>query len=206
MFALGRYGRANAILVLVLAAAWATAASGCGYEFEAEGPALPASAQTIYVGQFANMSRTTGIAEPFMRYVKDEIANHDRLTLVDSPTDADLVLTGTINNVQTQPGSLNSVDEPTNSIRQLSVSAQLTDGHSGKVIWSENGISSTQRFADVASALLPSSPVFLQQNFRARDIGQLTDIQVAQTQQTTASHEVMSNVAHELYVLMSEGF
>jgi len=206
MFALDRHKSASLNLMPLVAIVLATALSGCGYEFEAQGPGLPASAQTIYVAQFANMSRTTGIAEPFMRYVKDEIANHDRLTLVDSPADADLVLTGTINNVQTEPGSLNSVDEPTNSIRQLSVSAQLTDGHSGKVIWSENGISSTQRFADVASALLPSSPVFLQQNFRARDIGQLTDIQVAQTQQTIASHQVMSNVAHELYALMSEGF
>lgn len=206
MRALANLKRGGLCLGLVALMLLAAGVSGCGYEFEADGPALPASAQTIYVAQFSNMSRTSGIAEPFMRYVKDEIANHDRLTLVDSPGGADLILTGTINNVQTQPGSLNSVDEPTDAVQQLSISAQLTDGHTGKVMWSENGISSTQRFSEVASALLPSSPFFLQQNFRARDIGQLTDIQVAQTQQSIASHQVMTNVAHELYVLMSEGF
>src|SRR5579875_3154565 len=107
----------------------ALAMSGCGYEFEADGPGLPSSAQTIYVEQFANISRTSGAAEPFMRYLKNEIADHDRLTLVDSPHGADLILSGTIDHVESQPGSVNSVDEPTTAVQQMSVSAQLIDGH-----------------------------------------------------------------------------
>ena len=68
--------------------------SGCGYHFASSGDALPPSAQTIYVARFGNATRLTGINDELMRYIKDEIAMHRRLKLVDSPDEADLQLSG----------------------------------------------------------------------------------------------------------------
>ena len=69
-------------------------ASGCGYHFGASGTNLPANAQTIYVERFDNHTRQTGLNDEFMVYMKDEIASHKRLSIVDSPANADLELDG----------------------------------------------------------------------------------------------------------------
>ena len=82
---------------------------GCGYHFGASGTNLPASAQTIYVKRFDNRTRKTGVNDEFMVYLKDEIASHKRLTLVDSPSDADLELTGTVIQNLAVPNAFNLV-------------------------------------------------------------------------------------------------
>jgi len=68
--------------------------SGCGYHFASSGDALPPSAETIYVSRFTNNTRITGANDELMRYIKDEIALHSRLKVVDSPATADLELSG----------------------------------------------------------------------------------------------------------------
>src|SRR5260370_2876502 len=62
--------------------------SGCGYHFAGSGDALPSSAETIYVQQFSNHTRQTGINDEFMRYVKDEIASHRRLHVLRTPPES----------------------------------------------------------------------------------------------------------------------
>ncbi|HVN28231.1 MAG TPA: hypothetical protein VMT64_07075, partial [Candidatus Binataceae bacterium] len=69
---------ALSLVVLLLA--------GCGYHFASSGEALPSTAKTIYVDKFSNKTRFTGLNDQLMRYVKDEIAVHDRLQVVDSPS------------------------------------------------------------------------------------------------------------------------
>ena len=66
---------------------------------------LPPQAKTIYVATFGNHTRFTGLNDEFMRYMKDEIANHKRLTVVDSPDGADLVLSGEVLYNQAIPGA-----------------------------------------------------------------------------------------------------
>jgi hypothetical protein len=87
--------------------------AGCGYHFAASGSGLPAQAKTLYVERFGNRTRQTGVNDEFMRYLKDEIADHKRLELVDNRSDADLVLSGTVGFVETLPVAFNSVSEPT---------------------------------------------------------------------------------------------
>ena len=70
------------ILRLATAALIATIA-GCGYHFGAEGSGLPPQAKTIYVERFSNHSRYNGMDDQFDRFLKDEIAQHKRLELVD---------------------------------------------------------------------------------------------------------------------------
>ena len=55
----------------------ALVAAGCGYTFSAA-DTLPATAHTIYVAPFTNMSNMTGIQDVFVRYMKDEIAKHEQ--------------------------------------------------------------------------------------------------------------------------------
>lgn len=180
--------------------------AGCGYHFAAQGDTLPASAKTIYVAGFTNQTRFTGVNDQFTLAVKDEIAHHDRLKLVDAPAEADLLLAGEIRFMDMLPTGYNSVSEPTLYGQTMTVSAKLTDRRAKRVIWQTAGLTNTQSVATVAQAVVPSSPVFLQENLRAKDIEKMPDLQVMESQQYYAQHEVLEELAATLYDSMSNGF
>lgn len=196
----------NLCLRLIVAAGLTLPAAGCGYHFAAEGSGLPPQAKTIYVENFTNRSRFTGINDELMRYIKDEIANHKRLELVDSVGEADLVLTGEVTYADTTPVAFNSVNEPILYSQILTANATLTDAHTHQVIWNSRGIGGTQQAPTVASSVVTTSPTFLQQNLRSQDIARMPDLQVAQTQSAAASEQTMEELAQNLYASMSEGF
>lgn len=180
--------------------------AGCGYHFASSGSGLPAQAKTLYVERFGNRTRQTGVNDEFMRYLKDEIADHKRLELVESPGEADLILSGTVGYVETLPVSFNSVSEPTMYDLTMSADATLVDAHTHKVIWVSRGISSSQSFATVAQTVVTTSPTFLRQNLRSQDIAQLPDLQVAETQRASANQQTMQQLAQNIYASMSQGF
>ncbi|HTR62475.1 MAG TPA: LPS assembly lipoprotein LptE [Candidatus Binataceae bacterium] len=188
-------------------AVWAMLAiAGCGYHFAASGSNLPSGAQTIYVARFTNRTRATGINDVFMRYLKDEIALHHRLQLVDSPQEADLQLTGEILAITPIPSSFNSVLEPTIYNQSMSVSAQLKDLRTNKLIWSTSSMGNLQHVPVVAQAVVPTLPTFVQGNLRGSDIAKMQDMQVATTQGAQGQDTMMQNVAKNLYASMAEGF
>jgi lipopolysaccharide assembly LptE-like protein len=189
----------------MLGASLLLAAAGCGYHLAASGSGLPQDAKTIYVARFSNTSRFTGFNDQFMRYMKDEIAEHKRLQLVDEPSQADLVLTGEILRVETAPAGFNAVSEASIYQQYMVVHAQLEDRHTDKVIWS-NVLSSIDQFPTVSQTTVTTSPEFLQQNLRSQNIANMPDIQVAQTQQAASSTQMMTRMAQDIYSAMSEGF
>jgi hypothetical protein len=182
------------------------ALAGCGYHFGAEGSGLPPQAKTIYVQQFSNRTRVTGLNDQFMRYLDDEIDSRKRLELVDSASQADLILSGVIEFSEAAPVSFNNASEPTIYANSMTADATLTDAHTHKVLWASRGISGSQQYATVSQSLVTTSPYFLQQNLRSQDIAQMTNIQVQQTQQASSQDLIMQQLAENLYASMSEGF
>lgn len=180
--------------------------AGCGYHFAAQGDRLPASAKTIYVARFTNRTRFTGVNDQFTLAVKDEIARHDRLKIVEAPAEADLLLAGEIKFMDMLPVGFNSVFEPTQYGETIIVSAVLTDRRTRHAIWQTAGISDTQKVATVAQAVVPTSPVFLQGNLRGKDIENMPDLQVMESQQHDAQRQVMEELARNVYDSMSNGF
>jgi hypothetical protein len=180
--------------------------TGCGYHFAAEGSGLPPQAKTIYVEKFTNHSRYTGLDDQFDRYLKDQIAQHKRLQLVDDPGQADLVLSGEFSYIRALAAATNAVSEPIQYTRTLIANAQLTDRHTKKVVWRSTGLSATDTYATVSSAVVTTSPQFLQGNLRSRDIANLPDMQLAQTQSDFSQGQNLQNLAQSVYVSMSEGF
>jgi hypothetical protein len=203
---IGACAQPSAIISRIALAAIAIVASGCGYHFAAEGSGLPPQAKTIYVERFGNRTRHTGINDEFMRFVEDEIANHKRLEMVDSASEADLVLSGDIVYSDSLPVGFNSASEPTIYTQTIGADAKLTDAHDHKVIWATHGISSSQQTPAVGEAVVTTSPYFVQQNLRSREIASMQDIQVAQSQQASSQEQAMQMLAQNLYSSMSEGF
>src|ERR1700693_4528703 len=180
--------------------------AGCGYHFGASGTNLPASAQTIYVARFANRTRQTGLNDEFMVYLKDEIASHKRLTIVDDPSKADLTLTGQVTQSLAIPNAFNSVLEPTQYAETLVVRAWLRDRRADKLIWSTNSMADTENYGTVSQDVLNTTPTFLQQNLRSNDIARMSDIQTAETQERGSRSQNMANLAAHLYDSMATGF
>jgi Lipopolysaccharide-assembly len=189
--------------IVIAASLWV---SGCGYHFAASGDVLPAGAQTIYVARFGNLTKVTGINDELMRYIKDEIDLHKRLTIVDSPDAADLQLSGDVRLTNQAPANFNTAFEPTNYRQSITVSAVLRDLREKKIIWSSRSIGGGQHAPVVATNVVSTTPEFLQQNLRSGDISEMSDIQVAQTQTAAARDQMMQRLAHSLYVEMAEGF
>jgi Lipopolysaccharide-assembly len=182
------------------------AVTGCGYHFGAEGSGLPPQAKTIYVEKFANHSPNTGLEDQFDRYMKDEIALHKRLQLVDDRSQADLVLSGELLYVPQLATATNSVNEPIEYTQTFTANAQLTDEHTRQVIWRSTGIFATNTYAMVSTAVVTTSPEFLQQNLRSQDVANLPDVQLAATQSRFSQQQNLQNLAQSVYVSMSEGF
>ncbi len=180
--------------------------SGCGYHFAASGDVLPQGAQTIYVKRFGNLTRITGINDELMRYLKDEIALHRRLKVVDSPDAADLELSGTVRTAIDAPINFNGAYEPTVYRNTVAVSAALKDLHTDKTLWSTGRVGGAQHAPVVATNIVITTPTFLQQNLNASDIAQLTDLQTAQSQTAAARDLMMQKLAQNLYSEMAEGF
>jgi outer membrane lipopolysaccharide assembly protein LptE/RlpB len=180
--------------------------ASCGYHFAAEGSGLPPQAKTIYVEKFTNPTRFTGLNDQFLRYMKDEIAQHKRLELVDDPAQADLVLGGEFAYVATAPVATNQVSEPIEYSQTVNVSAHLTDQRTKQVIWNAGGLNANEQYGVVSTAVVTTSPEFLQQNLRSQDIANFPDVQLAKTQHDFAQQQGLAALAHNVYVSMSEGF
>jgi len=199
-----RYPRPSRLLGFAIAAGLSL--SACGYHFASSGDALPQGAQTIYVSRFGNATRVTGINDELMRYIKDEIAMHRRLKVVDSPDAADLQLSGEVRLFTQAPISFNPAYEPTTYRNSVTVSAMLRDLHTDKTIWSTRTVGSGQQAPVVATNIVTTTPAFLQQNLRSGDISQMTDLQTAQSQTAVAHDLMMQRLAKNLYAEMAEGF
>jgi hypothetical protein len=180
--------------------------SGCGYHFGASGTNLPASAQTIYISNFVNHTRQTGLNDEFMVYLKDEVASHKRLTIVDSASQADLDLSGQITQSLALPNAFNSVIEPTQYAETLVVRAWLRDRRTNKLLWSTNGLAGTENYGTVSQNVVNTTPTFLQQNLRSQDIARMSDIQTSETQERSARTQMMAGLAAHMYDSMATGF
>jgi len=141
-----------------------------------------------------------------MRYLKDEIANHKRLTMVDDESDADLIMRGTIVQVDTLPIGFNGALEPTLYQLYIVVEAELIDRRTKKVLWNSGLMSNQQQFPVTAPTVVTTSPYFLQQNLRAQDISNLPDLQVAQTQRSAWNDQMMTQLCQDMYASMANGF
>ncbi len=201
---MSRYPRPSRRIGLIIGAALFL--SGCGYHFAASGDALPSGANTIYVSRFSNSTRLTGVNDELMRYIKDEIALHRRLKVVDSPDAADLELSGDVRFVNQTPSNFNSALEPTQYNQSIVVSASLRDVRAKKTIWTTRNVSAGEHTPIVPQTTVATTPTFLQQNLRANDIANLTDIQTAQSETSAYRDVMMQRVAQNLYSQMAEGF
>ncbi len=186
--------RAALLAVLLLAA--------CGYHLAGTGTTVPEGARTIRIERFTNRTRETGLDVHLHRAVEDEFRRQRIVT----EGDADLVLSGTIRRFTSVPVAFSATDEAVQYQGIMQVSLRLTERESGHVLFENKLLQESQDFGAVSGVVVSSSPHFQRGTINARDLPDLTNVQIGETRRREAQGDLIELLARDIYLQAMEGF
>ena len=189
--------RAALLAVLVLAA--------CGYHLTGTGTAVPEGARTIRIEPFTNHTRETGLEVHLHRAVEDEFRRQGTLRVV-TEGDADLVLSGSIRRFTSVPVAFSATDEAVQYQGIMQVSLRLTERASGHVLFENKLLQESQDFGAVSGVVITSSPHFQRGTIDARDLPDLTNVQIGEARRREAQRNLIELLARDIYLQAMEGF
>lgn len=177
--------------------------SGCGYHLGNSGRNVPPAARSITIALFSNHSRDDGIEVALRRAVEDEFRRRGPLAVVSSG--GDLVLDGRIDRVSTAPVTRIGRDQAVEYQGLIFLKITLKERASGKVLYT-TGIQETQDFGVVSGVVVASSPRFQRGLIDARDLPNLTSVQLTESRRATAIEQLLDALARDIYLQAMEGF
>ncbi len=189
--------RAALLAVLALAA--------CGYHLSGTGTTVPESARTIRIALFTNHTRETGLEVRLHRAVEDEFRRQGTLRIV-TEDDADLVLSGDIRRFTSVPVAFSATDEAVQYQGIMQVSLRLTERETGHVLFENKLLQESQDFGAVSGVVITSSPHFQRGTIDARDLPDLTNVQIGEARRREAQRNLIELLARDIYLQAMEGF
>jgi len=190
-----------------LALAAALGLGACGYHFPGQGRTLPGGATSLQVGKFRNQTGRPGLGEKVRDALEQEVLRRGVFPIERQATGADLVLEGAVERFETRPVAFSPTDQAVRYETFLTVSAQLRDPRSDKVVWRIGSLRRSDSFGSVAETVVAQSSTFQERaTIDAGDLAQLSDVQVSESQRSDALERVLENVTRDLYNAMVEDF
>jgi hypothetical protein len=196
-----RVWRAAAVTVAVL-----EGAGGCGYGFPSRAAHIPAAAHTISVQPFQNRTDRIGI-EVILRSALEDVIRERGVLRVASEGHGDLTLTGEIRAFRfTRPVASSRVDRGIIYATSIIVNARL-GRRDGSTAWRADGLVELSDVAVAPGVVITTSPRFQQGTLNARDVSELSDIQLAEYRLTgEVLRDLVDSMARSIYSQMMEGF
>jgi hypothetical protein len=191
--------RAARALLLAL-----VAFGGCGYGFSTKSPALPENARTLGIRLFRNHTREHGLDVRLRRAIEEEFRRRGTFRIEDDAPD--LVLTGDIRRFASVPVAFSATDEAVQYQGVLQVSFRLTERSTGRVVSETPFLQATQDFGAVRGVVVTSSPTFQRGTIDARDLVNLTNVQIGGARRRDALRDLLDDLAHDVYQRAVEGF
>jgi Lipopolysaccharide-assembly len=189
----------------VVALACATLVVGCGYHLAGTGTNVPPTAHTISIGLFKNSSREKGLDVALQSAIAEEFRRRGTLEVV-TDQDGDLVLSGQIIRFWSNPIAFNSTLVATQFQSNLLISLKLTEHATGRVLYDNPTLQESTDFGAVTGTVVSASPRFQDQTINARDLVNLTNVQIGESRRRTAVDELVTQVAREVYLYSVEAF
>ena len=189
--------RAALLAVLLLAA--------CGYHLAGTGTTVPEGARTIRIERFTNHTREAGLDVHLHRAVEDEFRRQGTLRVV-TEGDADVVLSGSIRRFTSLPVAFSATDEAVQYQGIMQVSLRLTERESGHVLFENKLLQESQDFGAVSGVVISSSPHFQRGTINARDLPDLTNVQIGEARRREAQGGLIELLARDIYLQTMEGF
>lgn len=179
---------------------------GCGYGFTQRAPHIPADARTISLETFDNHTDRIGVELALRAALEDVIRERGELR-VSPDASGDLVLRGEIRSFQfTRPVASSSVDRAVIFASSMVVDARLGQ-RGGATIWTGKRLVEVTDVAVAPGVVIPSSPQFQQGTLNARNVNDLSDIQLAEYRLSSeVLRELVDSMARNIYSQMMEGF
>jgi len=183
----------------------ATLALGCGYRLAGTGTNVPPSARTISIALFKNQAREKGLDVALQGAIAEEFRRRGTLEVIPDK-EGDLVLSGTIIRYWSNPIAFNGTLVANQFQANLLVSLKLTERSTGRVLYDNPALQESTDFGAVTGTTVSASPRFQDETINARDLVDLTNVQIGESRRRTAIDQLVSQVAHEVYLYSMEAF
>jgi len=122
--------------------------ASCGYHLSGNKNTLPVEMETIAVPMVENRSFEPALEGVVTRMIRESFLTNSRLRVSESPSGADLLLTGTILNFELIPLSFDRERNVVLEYRvRIELEIQLKDQSTGKVLWKDPFIEVTAEFS-----------------------------------------------------------
>jgi hypothetical protein len=182
------------------------AATSCGYGFAGHGRSFESDIRTIGVEAFTNVTREHGVEKRLALAIEREFTIRGPLRVAPVPAEGDLVLTGSVRSVFDRPVAFNQDDEVLIYQTLLALDLQLRRRTTGELVWEARDLRHVEDYASVASVIVTSSADFRGSTLDARDLGDFTDIQLAESRRRRALDRLVSELARDVYDQIMEDF
>jgi outer membrane lipopolysaccharide assembly protein LptE/RlpB len=131
------------------------ALSACGYHLVGTTSFLPEDIETLYVESFQNQTQWVDMDQRLLEALTLEWVRRGRLRLVDSETQADVVLAGSIQRLAVIPVSYDDQGRANEYQMSLQAEVQLKDvrGDEAEVLWEDKAFSRRTSYAVAPDAV-----------------------------------------------------
>lgn len=193
-------------VVIIVVASVLVGTLGCGYQFSGESALLFKNIHSIYVEPFINRTREVGIDREITTALRSELYRRGRLQLTDRADQADAILSGVIRTLDSHVASVNRKDEVLQYESVMTLDVTLRRREPDEVLYRGQGTRLTQLYSGSRAAVVTTSSRFQTGTLNARDVRNLTDIQLTEAQRAEARDQLMAGFARELHQKLVEMF
>src|SRR5262249_15800646 len=120
--------------------------------------------------------------------------------------EGDLVLSGRIIRYWSNPIAFNGTLVAKQFQGNLGGSVKLTERATGRVLYDNPALQESTDFGAVTGTVVSASPRFQDETINARDLVNLTNVQIGESRRRTAIDELVQQVAREVYLYSMEPF
>ena len=181
-------------------------ACGCGYQFVGESSLLPKDARSIYVEPFINRSRDVGLDKELTTAMRGEFYRRGELRVVDTPEQADVILSGVIRSLDSSVATVNREDEVLQYEAVMILDVTVRRREPDQILWRGQAVRLNQIYGGSRAAVVTTSSEFRTGTLNVSDVRRMTDIQLTESERRAVREQLMEQFARELRQRIVEMF
>jgi hypothetical protein len=179
---------------------------GCGYRLAGSQIVVPGDIHSVSIGHFENQSRQEGLDKTLAFAFEHEFYRRGILAVRDEPGGGDGIITGTIREFRVRPVAFNANEEALEYEAELTLDVTLRRQADGKVLWKGSHLHAFEDYAVSPSTVVPSSSQFQQGTLDAANLAQLSEVQLAETEERLAIQRMVRSIARDVHDRILEQF
>ena len=171
----------------------------CGYHLAGSQIVVPGDIHSVSIGHFDNLSRQEGLDKTLAFAFEREFYRRGILPVRDEPGGGDGIISGTIREFRVRPVAFNANDEALEYEAELTLDVTLRRQADGKVLWKGSHLHALEDYAVSPSTVVPSSSQFQQGTLDAANLAQLSEVQLAETEERLAIQRMVRSIARDVH-------